>query len=216
MSEKQRYPLSWPEGWKRTTSRVDANFGKVKTSFDSGSGKFRYAGKSRLSIEDSFDRLDSELEALGADVHTVIVSTNVKTNLRGIPMGNQRDPSDSGAAVYWSRKGKNECMAIDRYFRVADNLAAIAATLNAMRAIERHGGAQIMERTFAGFAQLPESTRKNWREVLQLHAQTVITREMITNAYRLLAMKRHSDKGGSDESMIELNLARDAAFREIS
>jgi len=46
-------------------------------------------------------------------------------------------------------------MAIDRYSTVEGNLAAIAATLDAMRAIERHGATVILERTFADFMALP-------------------------------------------------------------
>jgi len=49
-------------------------------------------------------------------------------------------------------------MAIDIYDTVAGNLAAVAATLDAMRAIERHGGAQILKRAFQGFKALPSST----------------------------------------------------------
>jgi hypothetical protein len=43
------------------------------------------------------------------------------------------------AAVYWETR-RRECrvMAIDRYTTVADNVPAIAATLDAMRAFECH------------------------------------------------------------------------------
>ncbi|SDQ25048.1 hypothetical protein SAMN05443026_0089 [Burkholderia orbicola] len=36
-------------------------------------------------------------------------------------------------------------MAIDQSARIADNLAAVAATRDAMRGIERRGGARILE-----------------------------------------------------------------------
>lgn len=173
-----------------------------------------YRGKARLSIEDAFDRIESELRALAVDESGVIVSTNLRVNMRGIPSGNQAEPGDPGVAVYWTRKGKSQCMAIDVYSRVADNLAAVAATLDAMRAIERHGGAQILERAFLGFAQLPESTGRSWRDVLQFGESTP-TEEMIDQRYRTLARSAHPDTIGGHEQMVELNVARDDAMREI-
>jgi hypothetical protein len=70
-------------------------------------------------------------------------------------------------AVYWIKTGRKQmkCMAIDRYGRVADNMAAIAATIEAMRAIERHGSAEILERAFLGFQALPEP--EQWWQVLE-------------------------------------------------
>lgn len=103
-------------------------------------------------------------------------------------------------------------MAIDRYTRVADNLAAIAATLSAMRAIERHGGAQILERAFTGFTALPAP--KSWRDILQVGTKP--TRAIIEANYRRLAKDRHPDNGGSNDAMAELNAARDAALKEVS
>lgn len=71
-----------------------------------------------------------ELERLGINVaDDLIVSTNLKFNLSGL-------------------------IAIDADYRVRDNLAAIAATLEAMRAIERHGGARILERSFTWWSPL--------------------------------------------------------------
>jgi DnaJ-domain-containing protein 1 len=101
-------------------------------------------------------------------------------------------------------------MAIDRYDRVADNLAAIAATLEAMRAIERHGGAEILDRAFTGFASLPASAgqgKREWWAVFGVSANA--SDADIEAAYRRLAKERHPDTGGSDDAMAELNQARD-------
>jgi hypothetical protein len=97
-------------------------------------------------------------------------------------------------------------MAIDRYERVADNLAAIAATLEAMRAIERHGGAEILDRAFTGFAALP-APEQPW-QTLGLETSRP-TRDQVEEAHRRLAMKHHPDRGGDHDAMARINAARD-------
>ena len=217
MAEKQRYPLSWPEGWKRTTARVDARFGKHRKAWSAELGRATYDGKARLSIEDAFDRVEAELSALNVDESTVVVSTNLRVNMRGMPTGNRSEPGDPGVAVYWTRKGKGQCMAIDAYYRVADNLAAVAATLEAMRAIERHGGAQILERAFIGFAQLPESSGVDWREVLGFERGSNPSEGMIRDHFRSRAAEAHPDKsGGNNDRMVRLNVAMREALAELA
>jgi len=210
-----RYPLSWPAGWRRTPSalRRRARFNK-KERQHGATGEFLYARSSDLTVSQATERVLGELFALGVSQknETMIISTNLKVRLDGLPRSDQSAPADPGAAVYWERKGKRQVMAIDQYDRVADNLAAIAATLEAMRAIERHGGAQILERAFTGFDQLPEPN--NWRHVLGLTTETA-TMDKAEAAYKKLAMARHPDRGGTHEQMAAINAAWDQAKREF-
>jgi hypothetical protein len=209
-----RYPLCWPQNWKRTTSRTGAQFGKTETQYVEGIRS--YAGKSRLSMRDAIDRIADELRLMGVKEENCIVSTNIPLNLSGVPRGDRGEPSDPGAAIYWTHKGKSQCMAIDRYTRVADNLAAIAATLGALRAVERHGGGSILERAFIGFAALPSSAQRPWREVLVFGDRNP-GREEIEQRFRSMAKQLHPDKNGGDaEGMIELNAARAEALRELN
>lgn len=196
-----KYPLTWPTGWKRTEAyrRADAAFSK--------------AGRP-LSVYDGTTRLLAELRRFGVRESDVIISTNVKLRQDGLPLSNQSEPQDSGAAVYWKRGGKNQVMATDRYTKVADNLAALAAlaaTLDAMRAIERHGGAVILERAFLGFTALPEP--KGWRSVLAI--PDGVDLEFIGTRYRELAKANHPDRGGDAEKMAEINRAWSDAQREL-
>jgi hypothetical protein len=210
--DETRYPLCWPEGWKRTKQRTSASFGR---SVENTNGKW----KEKLSVWDSIQRIDREMRALKVPAGSCIVSTNIPTRLDGVPRSDRGEPKDPGVTVYWTSKaGKKQCMPIDIYDRVADNLAAVAATLESLRAIERHGGSAILDRAFSGFAQLPASivTQRPWRDVLQFHPGTNVTAEMVRNAFRMLASKRHPDVGGSHDSMAELNAARDAALKEVT
>lgn len=217
MSETTRYPLCWPQGVKRTeaSSRRRAPFGKAPSG---GFGQAVYQPKKELSVWDAILRVRGEMRALGVEEDDLLISTNIPTRLDGVPRSDRAEPADPGAAVYWEREGKKECMAIDRYTRVADNLAAIAATLEALRAIERHGGGAILDRAFAGFAQLPAAiiTERPWREVFGWKFDQTPTMGMVEMRYRDLAKQLHPDKAGGDrEKMLELNLARDAARRDV-
>jgi DnaJ-domain-containing protein 1 len=123
-------------------------------------------------------------------------------------MKEKRQASEPSVSVYWNVRGqKNQrCMAIDRYDRVQDNLAAIAATLNAMRAIERHGGAKILDRAFTGFAALP-APEQPWQVLgLSCHASN----DEVKDAYHRLVSEHHPDKGGDEQQMMRINAARDA------
>jgi hypothetical protein len=213
----ERYPLSWPEGWKRTapSARIAAAFGKVEQRLGAIG-----INKKRLSIADAVQRVAYELESMGVDQGDIIISTNLKLNVYGIPRGDLGEPLDPGAAVYWKRKGQSKCMGIDRYNRVADNIAAIAATLEAMRRIERHGGGEILDRTFVGFAALPERAGgRGWREILRMdHVRPgSVDVVMIKEAFRRLTRELHPDVAGTGDrdKMEELIWARDTALREI-
>lgn len=200
-----RFPLSWPAGWKRTLS-----YQQKRAQFSSGLGP--YGGKLRLSVHEGCNRVLVALSMLGVDENDVVVSTNVRTRLDGLPRSDQGEPVDKGAAVYWRTKKSKQpkCMAIDIYNRVADNLAAIAATLDAIRAIERHGGGAILDRVFEGFTALPAP--EQWFQVLGVSATA--TREQIERAYRRLAMEHHSDRGGDDKQMARINAARDEGLAQ--
>jgi hypothetical protein len=162
------------------------------------------------------NRILDELRMMGISRDDVLISTNVPTRLDGTPRSDQREPEDPGAAVYWRKKqdAPQQSIAVDIYTKVADNLCAIAATLEALRAIERHGGAQVQERSFRGFAALPSGHRP-WREVLNLSNEAPISRDDIESSFRYLARKIHPDSGGSHDAMAELNQAREEALREV-
>jgi len=201
-----RYPLSWPAGWKRTAS------------FARKQGPFRNEARPRkeLTIADAVDRVLDALRLMGIrDWMNPIISTNVEPTLSGRPRSNQSNPSDPGVAVYWRKDTQDvhKVMAIDRYTTVEQNLAAIAATLDAMRAIERHGGAMILERAFQGFTALPAP--KTWRSVMELDESTPFTLDWVNSKYQVLAKKRHPDVGGSHAAMADLNWAMAEAEKEL-
>lgn len=193
-----RFPLTWPDGWKRTSNRQRAKFMRDRR---------------QLSVADGLQRVFRELAALGVREHDVVVSTNIQLRLDGLPRSDRGEPQDPGAAVYWTGKGEQmRVMAVDLYDRVADNLGAIAASLEALRAIERHGGAAILERAFTGFDALPPPRNPfDFLGVSRDHA----TVETVQVAFKAKLRSHHPDHGGSHNLMSELNWARDEALKII-
>lgn len=200
------HPLCWPVGWKRTTAdrRREAKFGKARRQDWQG----KWTSARDLTITEAVERVLAELQRMAVDRQDVIISTNVPTRLDGLPRSGARVPDDPGAAVYWRDVWTSapRVMAIDQYERVEDNLAAIAATLDAMRAIERHGGAAILERAFTGFVALPApGAAREWWEVLGVLRTANV--DECRAAYRSLASANHPDRGGDPARMAEINAA---------
>lgn len=193
------YPLQWPSGWQRTNAaqRKRASFRSGKSGWNGD----RYQSANEVTIAEGTRRVLHEIRAFTRsgqrwviNPDSVVISSNLELRNDGLPRSGQRAPADPGVAVYWTHSGgETRCMAIDRYDRVADNLAAIAATLEAMRAIERHGGAQILDRAFTGFTAI-EHSGSHWAEVLGV--PVTASRAEIDTAYRRLRSIHHPDKGG--------------------
>lgn len=209
------YPLQWPAGWPRTDIRGQRHGKFCTVKREPGRA---YNSHADITIAEATKRVLTELGRMGIDRESVVISTNLALRLDGLPRSGQPAPVDAGAAVYWqTRKGERRVMAIDQYYKVEENLAAIAATLDAMRAIERHGGAQILDRAFTGFAALPApSTGKPWRAVFGFAPDAEVTLDELAKRCRTLWSRHHPDKpGGSHAIMADINAARDQAEKEI-
>jgi len=184
------FPLQWPTGWKRTSAaqRKRAKFGKKGAGY----------GKAQLTVAEAIKRVRSELQHMGVSGDDQVVSTNVPLRLDGWPRSDSREPVDPGVAVYWRDTSKDghpsRSMAIDMYDRVADNLAALAATLEAMRAIKRHGGAEILDRTFTGFTAIEHKTGDHWSDILDCD-RNASTSE-VRAAFMRARSKAHPDNDG--------------------
>ncbi len=195
----ESYPLAWPEGWKRTQYRRSANY--------------------KAAIDKAYNELVRELYLLGALKGSIIVSSNVPPrNAFGTPRNDGANVSDPGVAVYWNSKAHGErVMACDRWDSVRGNMRAIGLAVNGLRAIDRAGASQILERAFSAFGALPASSEappaRAWWEVLNFPQALIsaLSLGVVEARYRELAAKAHPDKGGSDAEMAELNAAREQA-----
>lgn len=199
-----RYPLAWPLGWARTKFRRAASFTEVVRNVEVKRTK-------PISMAVAVDRLEHQLALLGASGATL--STNVRLNLRGIPYGDEQ-PGDPGAAIYFAFKGKATVLACDRWTRVADNVAALAAHIDAIRRVDRYGVGTI-EQALDGYKALPADSAADWRAVFGFTREEFVTADELTTRYRQRAREVHPDHGGDDVTMAHLTRARDYALQEI-
>lgn len=201
----EAFPLCWPSNKIRTPERERKS---------SGFGT-RQEGLSRsLSIYDASNRLQKELNAFTKPgkqwripKDSVIVSTNIQVKKDGMPYSNYKEPRDSGVAVYFKLDGRDYCLPCDKWDRVADNLAAIAAHLGAMRGIERWGVGESHD-VFTGFKALPDSTMAEaqvW-QTLGLPSKPA-AEEFIHSAYKTMAKTVHPDMGGDADKFYLLQQA---------
>jgi hypothetical protein len=166
-----------------------------------------------LTVGDGLARLAGELRRLGA--RTVVISSNLRTNLDGTITSKQAKVlEDPGVAVYFRLHDQPRVLACDRWTSAADNMAAIAAHIEAIRAQDRYG-VGTLDQAFAGYAALPPvggSQGGDWRAEFGIRPdEQGLTLTQIEGLYRLLVQERHPDRGGSHDAIIRLNLARDAA-----
>ena len=202
-----RFPLAWPQGWKRTRPdfRRRATFGTKRP------GEY----KRQMTVGAAIDRLRTELSRLGVLDGDWIVSTNIKVRLDGLPYSDQREPDDVGAAVYFRLFEEDRVLACDAWTRVADNLTAIAAHIETIRAQDRYG-VGTLNQAFAGYAALP-AKGQTWRTTLGFALGQTITREDVELAFRARAKDAHPDKdGGSHDAMASLTAARTEALAELA
>lgn len=191
-------PLTWPHGWKRTPAghRVDARFGSRKKQTNG------YHALQKITVAHAVDAVYVQLRMMGFGDWQSILSTNLNLRLDGIPRSGQPEPQDTGASVWW-RKDTDQpykVLAIDQYDRVADNIYAIAKTLEAMRGIGRWGSGEILERTYTGFTALPGPDTAGGVDHYQvIGAQAGDSPTDLSQAYRRALSAAHPDKGGSSD-----------------
>lgn len=143
------YPVDWPIGRPRTALRKEA--------------KWRHQG-SRVLFDVAVRRLKEQVELItkhGQDwrVREMTLSTNFQLRADGRPRRDRGAPSDPGVAFFFELDGEPHLLACDRWDTVADNVAAIAAHIEALRGQERWG-VSTMKQVFAGHQTLPAPEQK--------------------------------------------------------
>lgn len=213
MSDPTRYPLAWPAHRPRRPARQRIA-GQFSEAAEGGKTQ-------RVSLPSALDRIEDQVRRLGGIYP--ILSTNIEPRLDGRPRAGTAAPADPGVCIYFRLKDAPYAMACDTFTEVSQNIAAIAAHIEATRRIERYGVATAAE-TLQAFSALPPppaavialGNGPPWRETMGFPTDFPPPglgpdeiRDLLTTRYRSKA------KGRNEPELKDLNRARDAAQAEL-
>lgn len=219
--KRQPYPLQWPSNTPRTkpADRRRSNF-HTRVKRDGLHPMHR-----PLTVYEVAKDLLAELGRLKAS--SAVITSLLPTRHDGLPYSDGRS-EDPGVAVWCVYNGRERAFACDQWTTHAENLRAIALSIEALRGLTRWGMADVAERAFAGFAALPpggpdviaEPVKRPWREVFEIrHVLSEMLKEdllaIVKARHRKAIAEAHPDAGGDAERAVELNTALDEAEREL-
>jgi hypothetical protein len=207
------HPLRWPAAVRRTR--------------DPEPSRFKGA-----TIAGEIEIIRRAVALIGGK--NLVISSNVPLKANGAPYSEEPGRGvDAGVAVYWAMPNDTgtlvpHAMPCDRWRTVADNLHAVALSLEAMRGLDRWGAVTVSQ-AFAGFAALPpgssETPARDWREVLgappwggawPADLGDEDTLGLARNRYRRAMAAVHPDRGGTTEQAAEINIALEQCERELT
>lgn len=227
--KRQPFPLQWPEGWARTRPGNQTK------------SKFGHKGSGQVSLSGALYLLQGELQRLGAS--NVVITSDLPVRNDGLPYADGR-ATDPGIAVWFvmvnraAGRAEERVFACDKWKSPAENMQAIALSVEAMRGLSRWGAGDVVSRAFAGFAALPPPSgpespqapaappKREWRDVLGWTAGSTApapwpelgNEELLAIAkhrHRALIQRHHPDRGGDVQFAAELNAALAEAEQEL-
>lgn len=164
-------PLQWKPHIEKTKNRKKSQFKSKSASF--------------ASIE-----LVKQLRLMGAK-NCVITSNMILTKDKSRFMSMQPNIEDTGVSVFFELKGQSKVMQIDLYDKVEDNMWAIYKSVEALRGLNRWGGAQIMDGMFTGFNALPSPDQVTNNSIA--YFSDCHSKEQARERYLRLAKELHPD-----------------------
>lgn len=183
-------PLVWPKGQPRTEKPIRSQFADP-------------------SVPKALKKLDHELTLMGALSMRISADLPIGRSGQYLTAWNRHD--DHGVVVSWTLKsGATYTLANDNFDNPSDNLWGIALSIEAMRGLKRWGGDRLVEMAFSGAKSLPQHGSSSGP------FDDLNTKKEIDARYYELAKTYHSDHGGTDEMMAELNSKRQQRLLEIN
>ena len=166
----------------------------------------RYVNGSNATWSSCVERLRDTFNKWGVGFE----NWEVENSAVGAARNTYKSDDDRAVTVHYRPPGRQDTvtMRLDSQDTPAKNLSAIAITIEGIRMQERRGLGNLAAQHYLALAS-PATTRDPL-EVLGLRPDA--SSALIDAAYKTLAKTVHSDVGGSDTAMTELNEAREAAL----
>lgn len=197
-SQIDYFPIDsiWPRGLPRTPAEK------------------RTASKFKCTLGTAISNLQEEIIFWGSSF--VTVGTALAIGASGRPIFVNRPLEDPAVAIQFERDGQPVTFHCDRFIDPRSNLRAIGKTLENLRAIDRYGANQVLERMFSGLRALPApgSANDHW-SILGLRPGATADQVRQAFNHRIRTEVKHPDQGGDPEEFTALVAARDAALQEI-
>ncbi len=188
--------------------------------------KNRKAAQFTMDNLDRLTLLENELRCLSAKEVTLsawIVPSRGQIRKDGWPSVNAKAVAP-GVILSFTSAGKKREFAADQYLHWLDNLYAIGKILEALRGIDRWGGASAGKQ-YAGFSPVVAAAAAPVSAVfgsaqaaavfIAKHANGHSAAQILNNslaaktAYSAASIKLHPDTGGSHEAFIQLQQAKE-------
>ena len=206
------YPLDWPAGKPRTSE------------YNKAYGRYRN-GHREVTFAEAQARVFIALNAFNGQGHGDVVEVNnpdccelrcmLEINKDGTSFRRgQKTPPDKGVVVFFEIDGSPITIAIDKFTSIEQNTAACAAAIDSLRQLWRVDAGTFLAAA-SGLNALPHIAVPNWRGILGYKQEENPTYDEVKHRYRVMASAAHSDKGGNDNVMADLNRAWSDAKEEF-
>lgn len=145
-------PLNWPANWARTPAEKRSN-GRGTYSRSPGRGM----PSAPLSIAHALELLDGSTAVFGCDRAEVSLDVRWRDTAEGVVFMAEpaEGPSEPGIVLAMERGGDRVVLPVDLHLHAADNLRAAGRCVEALAALEKHGGIGLAARVFAGLSGRP-------------------------------------------------------------
>lgn len=212
-----RIPVSYPLNWPANTPRARVrHHGRYTTD----TGRYRREvtmAEAQTRLFNALDKFNNQGRGRVVDLSRCELRTmiQVRKDGKGFIKGDERRPPDVGVVVRFKIEKNPIPLPIDCYTDIAQNIAASAAAVDALRTLWRVD-AGIFLAAASGLAGLPPPmAMANWRGILGYPQDVTPTYDEARKRYKKMASAAHSDKGGNDNVMADLNRAIADAKTEL-
>ena len=211
------YPLEWPAS-KPRTSQADKRVGNYSKGGDRNRRDITMA-EAQTRVFDAIDKFTMRGHNYVINPDDCRLKTMFELRQDGMMRRGQRTPPDVGAVCTFTMTdtGAELLLAIDKYTKIEQNIAAIAACIDSLRQLWRADAGTFLAAA-SGLNALPAPSViaiPNWRSVLGFQQYAEPTLDEVKRAYRVASKVAHPDNGGNDNTQAALNAAYAAAKEEL-